>query len=53
MKYVVSTQPSFTAHLCQPIPISRYPDIPLVLFPYSKLKRILDEFQPDAIHLST
>jgi glycosyltransferase involved in cell wall biosynthesis len=35
------------------VPMPTYPDIPLVLFPYRKLKRMLDEFQPDAIHLST
>jgi glycosyltransferase involved in cell wall biosynthesis len=30
-----------------------YPDIPLSLFPYYKVKQLLDEFQPEAIHLST
>jgi glycosyltransferase involved in cell wall biosynthesis len=30
-----------------------YPDIPLSLFPYGKVKKLLDEFKPDAIHLST
>jgi glycosyltransferase involved in cell wall biosynthesis len=35
------------------IPMPTYPDIPLVLFPYGKVKRMLDAFQPDAIHLST
>jgi glycosyltransferase involved in cell wall biosynthesis len=35
------------------VPMPTYPDIPLVLFPYRKLKQLLDEYQPDAIHLST
>ncbi|MFN2186080.1 MAG: glycosyltransferase family 4 protein, partial [Anaerolineae bacterium] len=35
------------------IPMPSYPDIPLVLFPYGRVKHMLDEFQPDAIHLST
>ncbi|MCU7853849.1 MAG: glycosyltransferase family 1 protein [Candidatus Thiodiazotropha sp. (ex Monitilora ramsayi)] len=35
------------------VPMPTYPDIPLVLFPYRKLKGMLDEFQPDAIHIST
>lgn len=35
------------------VPMPTYPDIPLVLFPYGKVKRMLDDFQPDAIHLST
>jgi glycosyltransferase involved in cell wall biosynthesis len=35
------------------MPLPTYPDIPLALFPYRKLKALLDEFQPDAIHLST
>jgi glycosyltransferase involved in cell wall biosynthesis len=35
------------------MPMPTYPDIPLALFPYSKVKKLLDEFQPDAIHLST
>jgi glycosyltransferase involved in cell wall biosynthesis len=28
-----------------------YPDIPLALFPYRKVKRLLDEFQPEVIEL--
>ncbi len=35
------------------LPMPTYPDIPLVLFPYRKVKQLLNEFQPDAIHLST
>jgi glycosyltransferase involved in cell wall biosynthesis len=35
------------------MPLPSYPDIPLALFPYRKLKQLLDEFRPDAIHLST
>ena len=35
------------------MPTPTYPDIPLALFPYGKLKKLLDAFQPDAIHLST
>ncbi len=35
------------------LPMPTYPDIPLALFPYGKLKRMLDAFQPEAIHLST
>jgi glycosyltransferase involved in cell wall biosynthesis len=35
------------------MPMPTYPDIPLALFPYRQVKRLLDEFQPEAIHLST
>ncbi|MCU7877216.1 MAG: glycosyltransferase family 1 protein [Candidatus Thiodiazotropha sp. (ex Lucinoma borealis)] len=35
------------------LPMPTYPDIPLALFPYRRLKHLLREFQPDAIHLST
>lgn len=35
------------------LPLPTYPDIPLALFPYARLKGMLDEFRPDAIHLST
>ncbi|HTU66136.1 MAG TPA: glycosyltransferase family 1 protein [Steroidobacteraceae bacterium] len=30
-----------------------YPEIRLALFPYRKLTRLLDEFQPEAIHIAT
>jgi glycosyltransferase involved in cell wall biosynthesis len=30
-----------------------YPDIPLSILPYHKVKRLLNDFQPDAIHIST
>ncbi len=39
--------------LFRTLPMPTYPDIPLALFPYARVKRLLDEFQPDAIHLST
>jgi len=35
------------------MPLPTYPDIPLALFPYARLKDTLDRFRPDAIHLST
>lgn len=35
------------------LPMPTYPDIPLSLLPYGKVKKLLDEFKPDAIHLST
>ena len=35
------------------LPMPTYPDIPLSILPYRKLRRLLDEFQPDAIHIST
>ena len=35
------------------LPMPTYPDIPLSLFPYGKVKKLLNEFKPDAIHLST
>ncbi|MEW8658040.1 MAG: glycosyltransferase family 1 protein [Candidatus Thiodiazotropha endolucinida] len=35
------------------VPMPTYPDIPLALFPYARVKALLDAFQPDAIHLST
>jgi len=35
------------------VPLPTYPDIPLALFPYARLQGMLDEFRPDAIHLST
>jgi glycosyltransferase involved in cell wall biosynthesis len=39
--------------LFRTIPMPTYPDIPLALFPYGRVKKLLNEFQPDAIHLST
>jgi glycosyltransferase involved in cell wall biosynthesis len=39
--------------LFRTFPMPTYPDIPLALFPYRKVKKMLDDFQPDAIHLST
>jgi glycosyltransferase involved in cell wall biosynthesis len=35
------------------VPLPTYPDIPLSLLPYRKLRRLLDAFQPEAIHIST
>lgn len=35
------------------IPLPSYPDIRIGLFVGRKIKRILDEYQPDAIHIST
>ncbi|MBV2120899.1 MAG: glycosyltransferase family 1 protein [Candidatus Thiodiazotropha sp. (ex Ctena orbiculata)] len=39
--------------LFRTLPMPTYPDIPLSLFPYGKIKKLLKEFKPDAIHLST
>ncbi|MES9992346.1 MAG: glycosyltransferase family 1 protein [Candidatus Thiodiazotropha sp.] len=39
--------------LFRTLPMPTYPDIPLALFPYGRVKKLLDDFQPDAIHLST
>ncbi|MCG8017613.1 MAG: glycosyltransferase family 1 protein [Candidatus Thiodiazotropha sp. 'RUGA'] len=39
--------------LFRTLPMPTYPDIPLSLFPYGKIKKLLNEFKPDAIHLST
>jgi glycosyltransferase involved in cell wall biosynthesis len=39
--------------LFRTMPMPTYPDIPLALFPYARVKKLLNEFQPDAIHLST
>ncbi|MCG7958783.1 MAG: glycosyltransferase family 1 protein, partial [Candidatus Thiodiazotropha taylori] len=38
--------------LFRTLPMPTYPDIPLSLFPYGKIKKLLNEFKPDAIHLS-
>jgi glycosyltransferase involved in cell wall biosynthesis len=35
------------------MPMPTYSDIPLALFPYGKVKQLLNEFKPEAIHLST
>lgn len=35
------------------IPCPSYPDIPLAIFPYRKLSRLINEFQPQAIHIAT
>jgi glycosyltransferase involved in cell wall biosynthesis len=35
------------------LPLPTYPDIPLSLLPYRKIRRLLEAFQPDAIHIST
>jgi glycosyltransferase involved in cell wall biosynthesis len=35
------------------LPLPTYPDIPLSLLPYRKVRRLLEEFRPDAIHIST
>lgn len=34
------------------VPLPSYPEIKLALFPDAKLARMLDEFKPDAIHIS-
>lgn len=34
------------------IPVPTYPEIKLVLNPYRKLKEMLDEFKPDALHVA-
>jgi glycosyltransferase involved in cell wall biosynthesis len=39
--------------LFRTMPMPTYPDIPLALFPYGRVKKLLNEFQPDTIHLST
>lgn len=35
------------------VPTPSYPEIRLSLFPYRKLKRIMQEFKPDAVHIAT
>jgi len=35
------------------IPLPTYPEIRLSLFPYAKVVRMLDAFEPDAIHIAT
>ncbi|BEV73238.1 MULTISPECIES: glycosyltransferase family 1 protein [unclassified Paludibacterium] len=35
------------------LPCPTYPDIRLSLFPYRKVARMIDSFQPDAIHIAT
>ncbi|MEN8166520.1 MAG: glycosyltransferase family 1 protein [Pseudomonadota bacterium] len=35
------------------LPMPTYPDIPLAITPYRKVKKLLHEFAPDAIHIST
>jgi glycosyltransferase involved in cell wall biosynthesis len=35
------------------IPMPSYPEIRLALFPGRKLARLIDEFQPDALHIAT
>lgn len=35
------------------IPCPSYPDIPLAIFPYRKLARLIADFQPAAIHIAT
>lgn len=39
------------AFKCMPCPT--YPEIPLALFPYRKLSRLIADFQPNAIHIAT
>ncbi len=34
------------------VPMIGYPEIKLVVAPYRKLKKLLDEFKPDALHIS-
>jgi 1,2-diacylglycerol 3-alpha-glucosyltransferase/glucuronosyltransferase len=35
------------------MPMPTYPEIPLALFPGAKVARIIDEMEPDAIHIAT
>ncbi len=35
------------------MPMPSYPEIPLALFPSKRLARIIEEFQPDALHIAT
>lgn len=35
------------------VPMPTYPDIELAIMPYGKIKSMLDDFKPEAIHLST
>jgi glycosyltransferase involved in cell wall biosynthesis len=35
------------------VPLPLYPEIRLALFPKRKLKRIFDEYRPDAVHIAT
>lgn len=35
------------------IPAPSYPEIPLALFPARRLRRLLDDFAPEAIHIAT
>jgi glycosyltransferase involved in cell wall biosynthesis len=35
------------------IPTPTYPEIPLALFPARKMRRLIDEFAPEAIHIAT
>ncbi len=35
------------------VPMPSYPEIRLALFPGRKLARLIDEFQPDALHIAT
>jgi glycosyltransferase involved in cell wall biosynthesis len=39
--------------LFRTFPMPTYPDIPLSLLPYGRVKKMLNAFNPDAIHLST
>jgi glycosyltransferase involved in cell wall biosynthesis len=40
-------------HLFRTVPTPTYPEIRLALFPARKLRRLLDAFAPDAIHIAT
>lgn len=44
---------AITPQLFRTIPCPSYPDIPLSLFPRKKMRRLLDDFQPEAIHIAT
>ena len=35
------------------VPCPGYPQIPLALFPSRKLREVIDEFRPDAVHIAT
>lgn len=35
------------------LPLPTYPEIRIALFPRNRLKRVVDEFAPDAIHIAT
>ncbi len=42
-----------TPELFRTVPTPTYPDIPIALMPGRKVRRMLDAFKPDAIHIAT